>query len=534
MMKWINNFGVRAKFLSVPVISILCLAGITFLFYALQQQQQKYLGVMSGNLDRATSLTTLFSKLSGQHIQISNLLISSVNEQDQERVYTQGVKEIDHLRALVEKFDSQKNSFLQKQEERLYQELLVDISEYAKAVTVSIELASVDVGNANESLGRANTYFAQAFAKQDELSKLLNAKSLNINNQLEELTNNRFQLLLAISTALAVVILMISLLMTKMVKSTIDATVKSLQMLAEGNLGYHMEVRTTEEFGQMLSYLNNVSEKVGDVVQRVKNSSIQVRLSSESSNKNNEELSTRTEEQAVTLEQTAASIEEITEAIKKNAELSLDANQMARRTTEEAFIGGKVAQQAAEAMNEISDSSKRISDIISTIDSIAFQTNLLALNAAVEAAKAGEQGRAFAVVASEVRMLANRSADSAKEIKVLIEDSVGKIDIGKKLVDESGQRLNDTAASIEKVSRIVDDIASASREQAAGIDQINVAVSQMDGMTQQNAVLAQEGANNSRSMLNQAVLLNELVSFFTVDDDINGGRLTSQNKLLLS
>jgi methyl-accepting chemotaxis protein len=206
----------------------------------------------------------------------------------------------------------------------------------------------------------------------------------------------------------------------------------------------------------------------------------------------------------------------MTSTVKQNAENASHANQLARGAREQAERGGEVVAQTVVAMREINSSSKKISDIVSLIDEIAFQTNLLALNAAVEAARAGEQGRGFAVVATEVRNLAQRSAGAAKEIKGLINDSAGKVKAGSELVDQSGKALAEIVESVKKVTDIVAEIAAASSEQSAGIDQVNHAVLQMDEMTQQNAALVEESAAAARAMHEQANELSRQVSFFQI------------------
>jgi methyl-accepting chemotaxis protein len=230
------------------------------------------------------------------------------------------------------------------------------------------------------------------------------------------------------------------------------------------------------------------------------------------------DLAQRTEEQASTLEQTASSMEELNSAVQQSAANAGQANQLAGAARTQAEQGGQVVDQAVTAMSAINQSSRKIADIIGVIDEIAFQTNLLALNAAVEAARAGEQGRGFAVVAGEVRKLAQRSADAAKEIKVLITDSVAKVEDGGKLVDRAGPTLREIMTSIKKVSDIVAEMAAAAREQASGIEQVNKAILQMDQVTQQNAALVEETASASQSMGDQAHELQNLMGFFTLDD----------------
>jgi methyl-accepting chemotaxis protein len=231
----------------------------------------------------------------------------------------------------------------------------------------------------------------------------------------------------------------------------------------------------------------------------------------------NQDLSRRTEAQASSLEETASSMEEMTATVQQNADNARKASQLAVSAREQAQDGGQVVDRAVDAMRAISESSKKIADIIGVIDEIAFQTNLLALNAAVEAARAGDQGRGFAVVASEVRNLAQRSAGAAKEIKALIQDSLDKVDDGSNLVNQSGSQLQEIVNSVKKVSDIIAEIAAASEEQSAGIGQVNQAVAEMDHGTQQNAAMVEEAAAASESMQQMSQALLGLTQQFRID-----------------
>jgi methyl-accepting chemotaxis protein len=240
------------------------------------------------------------------------------------------------------------------------------------------------------------------------------------------------------------------------------------------------------------------------------------------------DLSQRTEEQASSLEETASSMEELTSTVRQNADNARQANQLAKTASEVAEQGGAIVSQVVDTMGTINDSSRKIYDIISVIDGIAFQTNILALNAAVEAARAGEQGRGFAVVASEVRNLAQRSAAAAKEIKELIGNSVDQVDIGSKLVQQAGSTMDDVVASVRRVTDIMGEITSASAEQSVGIDQVNTAITQMDQVTQQNAALVEEAAAAAASMQDQAERLAEVASSFRLEDGYAGGKQASR------
>jgi len=257
----------------------------------------------------------------------------------------------------------------------------------------------------------------------------------------------------------------------------------------------------------------NLTGTIGDIRQATETISVASREIAAG----NADLSNRTESQASSLEETASSMEELTSTVKQNAENAHQANQLVVSTADIAVKGGQVVGKVVDTMASIKDSSRKIADIIGVIDGIAFQTNILALNAAVEAARAGEQGRGFAVVASEVRNLAQRSAGAAKEIKGLIEDSVGKVDAGGKLVDEAGKTMEEIVSSVKRVTDIMSEIAAASQEQSSGIEQVNQAVGQMDEMTQQNAALVEEAAAAAESLQDQASQLAQAVSVFKLD-----------------
>ena len=265
---------------------------------------------------------------------------------------------------------------------------------------------------------------------------------------------------------------------------------------------------------------NKARQSLADMIAKTKVASNSILTASTEISSGADDLSQRTEEQASSLEETASSMEEMTSTVKQNADNARQANQLAAQAREVAEKGGSVVGNAVGSMEEINKASKRIADIISVIDEIAFQTNLLALNAAVEAARVGEQGRGFAVVAAEVRNLAGRSATAAKEIKALVQDSVQKVQEGSGLVNQSGQTLEEIVNAVKKVADIISEISAASQEQASGIEQVNKAVMQMDQITQQNAALVEETAAASQSMTQQATGLQTLVNTFSVDASV--------------
>ncbi|MBB5942587.1 methyl-accepting chemotaxis protein [Xanthomonas sp. 3307] len=290
-----------------------------------------------------------------------------------------------------------------------------------------------------------------------------------------------------------------------------------LQAIAAGDLTARMHGDFRGVFAQMRDDANATAEQLAGIVGRIKHSAVLINAAATEIAAGNDDLSRRTEQQAASLEETAASMEELTSTVRQNAEHARQANQLAAGAASVAAQGGSVVGEVVTTMSGIEASSKKIGDIISVIDGIAFQTNILALNAAVEAARAGDQGRGFAVVASEVRTLAQRSASAAKEIKSLIDDSVSRVAEGSALVDQAGKTMTEIVTSVQRVTDIMGEISAASQEQSAGIEQVNQTVTQMDESTQQNAALVEEASAAARSMEQQAVELSQAVALFKLD-----------------
>jgi methyl-accepting chemotaxis protein len=297
--------------------------------------------------------------------------------------------------------------------------------------------------------------------------------------------------------------------------------------VASGDLSTRVKVKSRDEAGELMAALNTMNEQLNALVNQVRSGADSIATAAGEVSAGNQDLSARTEQQASSLEETAASMEELTSTVKHNADNARQANKLAQAASGVAERGGAVVEQVVGTMQEIHASSGKIAEIISVIDGIAFQTNILALNAAVEAARAGEQGRGFAVVAGEVRNLAHRSAGAAKEIKALIDNSVASVSNGRRLVEQAGDTMREVVSSVQRVTGIMAEITSASAEQTSGIEQINVAVVQMDQVTQQNAALVEEAAAAAQSMQEQARGLAEAVSVFKLDAAVRSQALAA-------
>ncbi|SFN25352.1 methyl-accepting chemotaxis sensory transducer with TarH sensor [Candidatus Pantoea varia] len=322
-----------------------------------------------------------------------------------------------------------------------------------------------------------------------------------------------------LSTIMAAVVAVIVLCwfgLRKIVMTPLNSSINHIQHIAQGDLTQPIVVEGRNEMTQLAASLHDMQQSLVRTVTNVREGSDAIFTGASEISAGNNDLSARTEQQAASLEQTAASMEQLTATVKQNAENARQASQLALSASETAEKGGNVVAGVVKTMSEIAGSSKKIADITSVIDGIAFQTNILALNAAVEAARAGEQGRGFAVVAGEVRNLAQRSAQAAKEIKGLIDDSVNRVNVGSQLVGTAGETMSDIVSAVTRVTDIMGEIASASDEQSRGIDQVGQAVTEMDRVTQQNASLVEESAAAAASLEDQASRLSQAVSVFRI------------------
>ncbi len=362
--------------------------------------------------------------------------------------------------------------------------------------------------------GAAAAPLRQARADLQAVQTLLQEQG-NASTAARAATNQQANTLF-IGTLLLAVLLVVPLTLMNMASicGPIDNARRMAEAIAAGNLAQTTSDNGQDETGRLLAALQAMQVSLHGIVGQVRQSAESIQVASGEVASGNTDLSQRTEQTASDLQQTASSIHQLTANVRQSADAAAQANQLAASAQTVAQRGGAVVSQVVSTMDEINASSKRIADIIGTIDGIAFQTNILALNAAVEAARAGEQGRGFAVVASEVRSLAQRSAEAAREIKVLIGTSVDKVETGARLVQNAGSTMGEIVASVQRVTDVIGEITAASAEQSQGIAQVNGAIANLDQMTQQNAALVEQSAAAAESLKDQALRLTESMQVF--------------------
>lgn len=370
--------------------------------------------------------------------------------------------------------------------------------------------------------GNLDAYFAQATQGKQNALEAAYRQYIALNDSLYEQSYKtsvadysfaKWQIA-GLALALAAAIVLVWLGMRHILLRPLTGVIGHIREIAAGNLTEKIISVGRNEISELSASVSHMQQALIETVGSVRDGSDAIYSGATEIAAGNNDLSSRTEQQAASLEETAASMEQLTATVKQNAENARQASRLALSASETASRGGKVVDGVVKTMHDIAGSSKKIADITSVIDGIAFQTNILALNAAVEAARAGEQGRGFAVVAGEVRNLASRSAQAAKEIKSLIEDSVSRVDTGSVLVESAGETMNDIVSAVTRVTDIMGEIASASDEQSRGIDQVALAVSEMDRVTQQNASLVEESASAAAALEEQASLLTQAVAAF--------------------
>ena len=512
-----NNMTIKSRLVLVISLLSVLLVGIGSLgIYGLNQTNDAFKGVYE---DRAVPLGELGLVIDRMQRTRLNAVIAS---------YARKPEVVKERQAMTDQRDTEIATAWQRylatnltpMEKTLIENFNHEWKAYTEARNRTMALAAAGdfdaaVKNATEATPRFDAAHATMFRlielQRDEGKKEFAASQANYENIFVTSI-----VVIALGIALAAVI---GFLLIRAVVGPLNEAIAVANAVASGDLTSRIEVNSTNETGRLLQALKTMNDNLADLVGKVRMGTDQIATASGEIASGNSDLSQRTEEQASSLEETASSMEELTSTVRQNADNARQANQLAAGASEVAVKGGAVVGQVVQTMSSINESSKKIVDIISVIDGIAFQTNILALNAAVEAARAGEQGRGFAVVATEVRTLAQRSAAAAKEIKELISDSVAKVEDGSRLVDEAGATMDEIVSAVKRVTDIMAEISAASQEQSSGIEQVNQAVTQMDEVTQQNAALVEEAAAAAESMQDQTQALTQAVSTFKLARD---------------
>ncbi len=509
-----NNFKISTRMaLLIGVMSIMLVAlGVIGLFGISQSNHALH----SVYVDRALPLETL-SEVQRIYLRSRQLISDSLLDPTVE-TYNRKSNEIEANVVLINKlWAGYAASELTPQEAQMAQAFVaageVFVQQGLKPATVA--LRANDWAEASRvSVEIVNPLYLKL---QGALKPLINLQTAEAKREFDN-ADAQYQAIrngviasIVVAVGLAVVF---GFFLIRSIGAAMSEAVEVTHAIADGDLTRSIVVQGQDEVAQLMVGLSAMRESLSRVVSNVRQGSEGVATASAEIAQGNNDLSARTESQANALQQTAASMEELDSAVKQNAESARTANQLAMSASTVAVRGGEVVSQVVETMRGINESSRKIADIISVIDGIAFQTNILALNAAVEAARAGEQGRGFAVVASEVRSLAGRSAEAAKEIKSLIGASVERVEQGTALVDQAGETMTEVVNSIRRVTDIMGSISAASNEQAAGVAQVGEAVGQMDQTTQQNAALVEQMAAAASSLKSQAQELVGTVAVF--------------------
>ena len=486
---------------------------------------------MSAGAEAANRKTVLVATMKSAQLQ-SGIAIRNIGLQSDVAAMQ---KEQARLKDLQVRYDTARSALLAMPLGSAEQQRLAEIARIDAALQKPFKQA-LDQALAFDGEGAIKTIITQidplnqaALAEMDQLVEHANATTKAVLTEAAARDLQLKQITLVVSVLAIAVGAAFAWLITRTIAGPLHEAVSIAERVAAGDLTSQIEAGGRDEITRLYAALRTMNSSLADMVGNVRTATDSIGTASREIAAGNLDLSSRTEEQASALEETASSMEELTATVRQNADNALQANALAESASGVARRGGDVVAQVVSTMGSINASSKKIVDIISVIDSIAFQTNILALNAAVEAARAGEQGRGFAVVASEVRSLAQRSAGAAKEIKALIDDSVANVGVGSTLVAKAGETMHEILASVQSVTTIIAEIRVASAEQSTGIEEVNQAISQMDQTTQQNAALVEEAAASAESLQDQAASLARLVSVFKLDNAQPGYAADSRN-----
>jgi len=512
----LNNLTIKARL--IFVVSFLSLLLALFGAVGLFSQQKSNADLQSLYEDRLVGLAQLqqvIATVNAGRYGISSAIVGDSGEID---------KNMEALKKTLKQGDEvwkqYMNTNLTPQASKLAEEFSAQNKKFvAEGVKPAMEaLNNRDFQSAGELFnGPLLSIFKQINVTMNQLMQLQQDEGKQVYAQAQ----SRYRSLLTMTIVAIVLGLSVALIMgvwlVRAISGPLNEAVKVAQGVADGDLTQTIVVHSGDEAGLLMAALQVMNTRLQQIVGEVRIGTDMIATASSEIASGNLDLSGRTEQQAGSIEETASAMEQLTATVKQNADNARQANQLAASASQVAVQGGQVVSEVVSTMNNINESSRKIVDIISVIDGIAFQTNILALNAAVEAARAGEQGRGFAVVASEVRSLAQRSAAAAKEIKTLIDDSVTKVGQGSKLVAQAGVTMAEVVSSVKRVTDVMGEITAASQEQSAGIEEINRAITQMDETTQQNAALVEQAAAAAQSLQDQAGRLTQAVSVFKIN-----------------
>ena len=506
------------KIMVAPAVAIAFTVLLGLLAYAgLVQQNAALDEVFKARFGGYQQIADSHQEISEVHSNVYRLFtwIGNLKEDTIKQITAQQRKKIDDATQSITQFGARQG--LTEGERKFVDTVLPQLTKYRKEIDNAIDMSVIDVSMGMAAMQVADAQFQTLTRGFGELVALEKSLAQASYERAAAAFGKALVVLLVITSIAIAVSGAVSLFMSRAIVRPLKVAIESAQSIARGDLTFEVPGGGADETGQLLQALSEMTRNLRTLLAQVTNGANTVSDTSAQIAQGNLDLSQRTEEQASTLEETASSLEELTSTVIQNAHSARQASQLAIGASEVARKGGQVVGQVVSTMTGISASSRKIADIISVIDGIAFQTNILALNAAVEAARAGEQGRGFAVVAAEVRNLAQRSAAASKEIKTLIGDSVDKVDAGTKLVDAAGKTMEEVVASVKHVSDLIAEIAAASQEQSTGIEQVNTAVTQMDQVVQQNASLVEEATAATESMKEQAGSLLQMVSRFKLE-----------------
>ncbi len=515
-MKWFYDLRISRKLIATFLVVVTMVAGLGI--FSIRQLDQ----VNGASTEISTNWLPSIRTLGALQ-----LTMSRVRSFELQHILAKDAKEYDEIErnmqtqlSNLKKFQAEYETQISEPEEKaIYPEtrkkIAIFLTEHDKVIALSRQ--GKDEEARNQQRGESTKAYRATLQDLEKLAAVNNIGA-DTSNKLADSTYSQARLWIIVTVVTCIALAMLlAVWVSRLIARPLEEAVSVAQRVAGGDLTTAIEAGGRDETGQLLTALKSMNESLVGIVTKVREGTQTIATASTEIASGNLDLSSRTEQQASSLEETASAMEELTSTVKQNADNARQANQLAASASEVAIAGGNVVNQVVDTMGSINASSRKISDIIGVIDGIAFQTNILALNAAVEAARAGEQGRGFAVVASEVRTLAQRSAAAAREIKELIESSVSQVDLGSKLVEQAGSTMTEVVNSVRRVTDIVAEITSASQEQSDGIEQVNIAITQMDETTQQNAALVEEAAAAAQSLQEQAETLTETVGFFKLD-----------------